>query len=396
MADPGPAPAAPPVGRVSRGCVLFVITEDWFFVSHFLPLARAVQAEGYAVAVHLRINDPGHRATIERCGIRVVPSSFDRGAAGVAGNLRQILRFAALFRREKPDVVHLISLRVVVLAGVAARLARVAVRVHALTGLGLLGVSPGARGRLAVAALAALLRGLRGAGAGFLFENEADPRRLGWRPGEPDLLVVGGAGIDPEVETVLPLPPAPPLKLAVVSRMIHSKGIAVAVAALARARARGADVTLTLVGDADPGNPRALTPDELRAFAAEPGVTWRGRTNDVRAVWRDHHAACVPSLGGEGLPRALLEAAAAGRPVVTTDTPGCASFVRPLREGFVVPPADPEALAAAFVALAADARLVQRLGDAARARVLEGFTVAAVAAGVLGLYRRLAAGKARR
>lgn len=369
--------------------MLFVITEDWFFVSHFLVMAEAVRAAGYDVAVHLRINDPRHRARIERAGIRVLASAFDRGAAGVAGNLRQVFRFAALFRRERPDVVHLISLRVVVLAGVAARLAGVPVRVHALTGLGLLGAGNGVRHRVITTVLGWGLRRLAGRGGGFLFENDADPRRLGLRVGAPETLIVGGAGIDPDREAALPLPAGAPLRLAVVSRMVHSKGVAVAVEALGLARARGADVTLTLVGDVDPGNPRSLSVDALEGFAAHPGVAWVGRSDDVRGVWRDHHAACVPSLGGEGLPRSLLEAAAAGRPIVTTDTPGCATFVRPAREGLLVPPGDASALADAFVVLARDPDLVRRLGAGARARVVDGFTVASVAAAVIAFYRSL-------
>lgn len=373
-----------------KGSVLFVITEDWFFASHFLALASTVRAAGYAVSVHLRVNDPALGERIEAAGLRVLPSRYDRGRSGRLGDVAQVLRFLRLFRAERPTVVHIISLRVVVLAGIAARLARVPVRVHALTGTGLLGAGRSRKVGIALDLIGAVLRrGLGGAGAGFLFENADDPMRLGFPSRRSDLLVVGGAGVDPAAETPLPLPPGPTLRLAIVARMIRSKGIAVAVEALGRARARGAEVTLSLVGGTDPGNPRSFTEADLRAFARQPGVSWLGRTADVRAVWRDHHVACVPSLGGEGLPRALLEAAAAGRPVVTTDTPGCATFVRAMREGLVVPPGDADALAQALVTLAADRALVRRLGDGARRRVLEGFTLRSVSEAVLAFYDRL-------
>ncbi|MDX7952281.1 glycosyltransferase family 4 protein [Lichenihabitans sp. Uapishka_5] len=370
--------------------LLFVITEDWFFVSHFLVLAEAARDQGFAVSVHLRNNDPRHVARIAAAGIRVIASDYDRATAGRRGDLRQIARFAALFRTERPDVVHIVSLRVVVLAGLAARLTGVPARVHALTGMGLLGAARGLRARLTQRGLGALLRhALGGRGAGFVFENRDDPRGLGFTQTDARLLVVGGAGIDPEIESPLPLPDGTPLRIAIVARMIHSKGIEVAVAALGLARQRGADVTLTLVGAIDPGNPRSLTEDRLRTFGALPGVEWVGPTRDVRAVWRTHHVACVPSLGGEGLPRSLLEAAAAGRAIVTTDTPGCATFVRPLQEGLVVPPGDVAALAEAFTRLAADRPLVASLGTAARARVLDGYTVSAVSTAMTGFYDAL-------
>jgi glycosyltransferase involved in cell wall biosynthesis len=103
-------------------------------------------------------------------------------------------------------------------------------------------------------------------------------------------------------------------------------------------------------------------------------------------VWREHHVCCLPSRGGEGLPRTLLEGAACGRAMVTTDVPGCRAFVRDGVEGLLVPPNDPGALADAFVRLAADAALVARLGAAARARVLDGFTERAVMDAVKALY----------
>lgn len=370
--------------------MLFVISEDWFFASHFLGLAEAVRAAGFSVSVHCRINDPGLRVRFEEGGLRVLPSHYDRSAAGRRGDVAQIARFHRLFRRERPDIVHVISLRVVLIAGLAARLARVPVRVHALTGMGVLGAGRSRKARTILDGLGTVLRqGLGGSGAGFLFENTDDPQRLGFDGAAPDLLVVGGAGIDPEAEAELPLPPGPGLRLALVARMIRSKGVAVAVEALSIARRSGADVTLTLVGDVDPGNPRAFTEAEMRAFAEIDGVRWIGRTRDVRGVWREHHVACVPSLGGEGLPRSLLEAAAAGRTIVTTDTPGCAAFVRPMQEGLVVPPGDAQALARSFLQLAADRALVTRLGAGARARVLQGYTRDAVSSAVIGFYDHL-------
>ena len=374
--------------------MLFVISEDWFFASHFFALACAVRRQGFAVSVSVRINDPNLLVRIEAAGLRVLPSSYDRGCSGRLGDVAQIFRFYRLFRAERPTVVHVISLRVVFMAGIAARLARVPVRVHALTGMGLLGAGRTFKARFALDALGAMLRrGLGGSGAGFLFENADDPRRLGFASNRRDLLVVGGAGIDPEAESPMPFPAGPTLRLAIVARMIHSKGIATAVDALALARARGADVSLSLVGAADPGNPRSFTTADLTAFAQQPGVSWLGPTSDVRAVWRDHHVACVPSLGGEGLPRSLLEAAAAGRPVLTTDTPGCATFVRSMQEGLLVAPGDAEALSEAFVTLAADHALVRRLGGNARRRVLQGFTLDAVSEAVLSFYERMASGR---
>lgn len=371
--------------------LLFVVTEDWFFVSHFLSVAVAARAAGFDVAVTVRIRDEALRRRIEASGVRVIPSGHERGHFGPLAMLGQARAFARLFRAERPDIVHLVSLRLVVIAGLGALLAGVPRRVQAVTGLGLMGASHGPAARLARRALGWLLRGpLGGRRVRFVFENREDPVLLGLDPDGPRVAVVGGAGIDPERDRAQPLPPMPPLRAAVVARMVHSKGVDVAVGALRLARAAGAPVELSLFGAPDPENPRAIPADRLRRWSEEPGVAWHGHATDISAVWRDHHVVLVPSRGGEGLPRSLLEGAAAARAVLTTATPGCATFTRDGIEGFVVPPDDAEALADGLVALAHDPALLERFAQAARARVLEGFTTAQVAADFVGLYRSLA------
>ena len=371
--------------------LLFVVTEDWFFVSHFLSVAAAARAAGFDVAVTVRIRDEALRRRVEAAGVRVIPSGHERGHFGPLAMLGQARAFAGLFRAEQPDIVHLVSLRLVVIAGLGALLAGVPRRVQAVTGLGLMGASHGPAARLARRALGWLLRGpLGGRRARFVFENREDPVLLGLDPDGPRVAVVGGAGIDPEREIAQPLPPMPPLRVAVVARMVHSKGVDVAVEALRLARAAGAPVELSLFGVPDPENPRAVPADRLRRWSEEPGVAWHGHASDIAAVWRDHHVVLVPSRGGEGLPRSLLEGAAAARAVLTTATPGCATFTRDGIEGFVVPPDDAEALADALVVLAHDPALLERFAGAARARVLDGFTTAQVAADFVGLYRSLA------
>jgi glycosyltransferase involved in cell wall biosynthesis len=148
----------------------------------------------------------------------------------------------------------------------------------------------------------------------------------------------------------------------------------------------GAAIELSLYGAPDPSNPKAVPEATLRAWSRLPGVAWHGRTDDVSGVWREHHVCCLPSRGGEGLPRTLLEGAACGRALVTTDVPGCRRLVRDGVEGRLVPPNDPVALADALTALAADPACVARMGEAARARVLDGFTERDVMEAVKRVY----------
>jgi glycosyltransferase involved in cell wall biosynthesis len=171
--------------------------------------------------------------------------------------------------------------------------------------------------------------------------------------------------------------------------MIEAKGISDAVVAVRRARELGAPVELDLYGVPDPSNRRSCTEEELRRWSAEPGINWNGATDDIPAVWRTHHVAMLLTWYREGVPRALIEAAASGRPILTTNAQGLRDLVRHGREGILVGLRDVEAAAHALVELSQDADLRARLGQAAHARFQERFTEAEVRRAVASVYAGL-------
>jgi glycosyltransferase involved in cell wall biosynthesis len=378
------------VAQPGQKTIAFVVTEDWFFASHFLPLARAAVAAGHSVAVVTRVR--AHREAIAATGARVVALEAERSSLNPMSAGYATGQLAAILKALRADLVHCIALRGILVGGAAAALAGIPRRVYALTGLGLVGARQDRTGRLARAGLRRLIRGpLETAQTRYLFENPDDAALLGLDPSETRVTVVGGAGIDPAAWVPAPLPPLPPLRIALVARMLWSKGIDTAVEAVRLARADGVAVELALHGAPDPSNRRAIPEATLRDWSRD-GVTWHGATADVAGALAAAQAACLPSRGGEGLPRALLEAAACGRAILTTDVPGCRALVRDGVEGRVVPPDDPAALARAMADLAADPARLAAMGAAARRRILEGgFTEAAVAAAVARLHAELLA-----
>ena len=368
--------------------LLYLITEDWFFVSHFLPMAQVARECGYQVVVATRVRDAGER--IKASGIAVIPIESRRGSLSPLVAIRDFIQLFSILRAERPDIVHCIALRSVMIGGLAARLAGTKGLILAPTGLGYLWLKPGIIGRLIRGGVRFLVGSLLYCrGTRYLFENREDPVALGLDPDAFNMTVVGGAGVDPAEFSLSVEPSAPPMRVAVVARMIWPKGIGEAVAAVRRARASGAIVELDLFGQPDPSNPKSIPEQTLRKWSSLPGIAWRGHTSDVAAVWRDHHVALFLSAYPEGLPRTLVEAAAAGRPIVTTDVTGCREVVRDGVEGFLVPPGDEKAAAHALTALAADPALRAKLGAAARDRFEERFTAEAVKQKVRGLYQSL-------
>jgi glycosyltransferase involved in cell wall biosynthesis len=367
--------------------LLFFHSEDWAFLRHFLPMARAAQAAGFEVAVAVRVRNDADR--LAAAGCRVVPLEAERGSLGPFEILRSLARMIRILRAERPEVVHCIALRTVVLGGLAARLARAPRLVLAPTGLGHLWIENGPVERLARRVARWLIgRVLRGPATRYVFENGEDPREFGLDPAGGEVTIVGGAGVDPARVPPTPEPPAPAVRAAVLGRMLVPKGIAETVAAVRRARALGAPVELNLYGEPDPSNRRSFSEAQLRAWAAEPGIAWHGPTDDVARVWRENHVAMLLSYR-EGLPKALVEAAAAGRPIIASDVTGCREVVRHGVEGLLVPLGDVDAAAQALARLAGDATMRARMGAAAHVRFRECFTEEAVVRTMTTFYAGL-------
>jgi hypothetical protein len=222
--------------------ILYLVTEDWFFASHFLPMARAARDAGFEVIVATRVRNHADRLTAE--GLRVIPLESERKSLGALDGLRSIVRTYGIVRAERPDIVHCIALRPVVLGGLAARAGGAGALVLAPTGLGQLWVERGLAVGLVRSIIRLAIARLRGPRTRFLFENRDDPGEFQLDPAGPEVTIVGGAGVDPADFPAQPEPPAPPVKVAVVSRVIAAKGIADAVEATRRARFLGAPIEL--------------------------------------------------------------------------------------------------------------------------------------------------------
>jgi glycosyltransferase involved in cell wall biosynthesis len=369
--------------------ILYFVAEDWAFVSHFRPMAQAAHACGLNVVIATRVNQ--HAEAITGAGYKLVPLASKRGSLNPLALVKSFAEMVRIIRTEQPTIVHCVSLPMMVLGGLAARATRRRQIVLAPTGLGYVWVERGpvaAIVRFIVRRVIGYL--LRHPGTLCVFENAEDPREFGLDPAGPKVVLVGGAGVDPHAFQFGPEPPAPPVKVALLARMIRPKGIAEAVAAVRRARALGAAIELDLYGAPDPSNRTSYAEVDLQRWASEPGIHWQGATDDVARVHGAHHIAMLLSVR-EGLPKCLVEAAAAGRPIVATDVPGCREVVRQGREGYLVSPGDIDAAAHALLVLAGDQALRRRLGAAANARFHERFTIAAVTAVFADLYRSLLA-----
>jgi len=370
---------------VSRLKLLFVVTEDWYFCSHRLALARAALEAGFDVTVATRVAH--HAEAIRGAGIGLVALVMRRRGIHPLRELATLRELVALYRRECPDIVHHVAMKPVIYGSVAARLARVPVVVNALAGLGFVFTSSGARAALLRPFVRYALAKLLSASRAHVIVQNPDDRAVvaGLGMAAERIHVIRGSGVDIDAFSPSPEPDAP-VVVTMVSRMLWDKGVGDLVAAARHLRARGELPRIVLAGTPDPENPATIAEHRLRAWHDEGLVEWRGHCADVAALWGESHVAVLPSHR-EGLPKALLEAGACGRPLIATDVPGCREVVEEGVNGFLVPARDPLALADRIARLAGDADLRRQMGVRARQRIVECFAQARVVNETLALYR---------
>ena len=371
-----------------RPRLLFTVNDAGFFLSHRLPIAQAAAAAGYEVHV---ATAPGPAvARVRAAGLTHHAVPMSRRGLNPLAALRTILSLARLYRRLRPDLVHHVTGKPVLLGGLAGRLARVPAVVSAVSGLGFLFIAQGWRAALLRGAVEAGYRlALKRPGARAIFQNPEDRRRFldqGLLEAEA-AVTIKGSGVDIARFAPSKEPAGPPLAV-LPARMLRDKGVAEFVEAARALRGAGIEARFALVGDSDPGNPTAIPEARLRAWHDEGAVEWWGFRDDMPAVLTGAHIVCLPSYR-EGLPKSLIEAAASARPIVSCDVPGCREIARDGETALLVPPRDAGALAEALRRLIQDRELRRRLGARGRALAEAEFSLERVVAETLALYRAL-------
>ncbi len=368
--------------------ILYLVTEDWYFVSHRLPLAEAALKAGYRVVVATRVQSHGER--IRAAGCELVPIGMDRGGRNPWSELRSLWELVGIYRSIRPDIAHHVALKPVLYGTIAGSITGVPAIVNALAGLGYVFTGSGGVREGARFLIRPLFRLLFNRPRVLVLLQNPDDRNLLIDAGvlrKERTALIRGSGVDLEQFPVRPVPPGPPVVI-LPARMLWDKGVGEFVEAARRLRARGVEARFVLVGGRDPANPAAIPAEVLDSWQREGVIEWWGHRDDMPEVFSQSAIVCLPSYR-EGLPKALLEAAAAGRPVVTTDVPGCREVVQEGVNGYLVLARDPAALADALARLIDHPERCEELGARGRLLVEQEFSVTRVVEETLRLYQRL-------
>lgn len=371
-----------------RPKVLFVVTEDWYFVSHRLPLALGALQAGMEVAI--ATNMSSHGDMLRQAGIEVHPWQVSRGSTGIVAELKTLLALWKIVRRARPDLLHQVAIKPVLYGSLVAKVTPVKAVVNALGGMGsLFGTEGKQRAGLRTLVLAGFRWLLTGPRTRLILQNPDDRALLveGAGINPENIRLIRGAGVNTAVFDVKPEPAGTPV-VVLPARMLFDKGVGEFVEAARMLKAQGIAVRCILVGGLDECNPACISLPQLEAWQAEGCVEWYGRSDDMPAIYAAATLVCLPSYR-EGLPKSLLEAASCGRAIVATDVPGCREIVRHGENGLLVPARDAQALARALALLLLDPAARARMGEKGREMVLQEFSEGAVVQETLEIYRQL-------
>ncbi|MBC3465581.1 glycosyltransferase family 4 protein [Pseudomonas sp. RW10S2] len=368
--------------------LLIVVNDAGFFLSHRLPVAESARKEGFLV----------HVATQEGCAVeRLVALGFSHHALPLSrsgksplGELKALLAIWKLCWRLRPDVLHLVTIKPVLYGGIAARLSPVKGVLAAISGLGFIFMAEGRKAALLRSLVAFLYRvalGKRNLRA--VFQNPDDQRALTELGAitEQKSVRIRGSGVDLSQYQYLPEAPGIPV-VTLAARLLRDKGVLEFVEAARLLTERGIQARFQLVGDPDPGNPTSIQEGDLAHWQEQGIVHCLGYQSDIASVFAQSHIVVLPSYR-EGLPKVLVEAAACGRAVVTTDVPGCRDAIEADVTGLLVPVRDSERLAEAIERLLNDKGLRQQMGAAGRALAERAFAIESIVEQHLEIYRTL-------
>lgn len=353
--------------------LLFVVTEDWYFVSHRLDLAKAAKMRGYRVAVLCRVS--ACQDIIESAGIELMNWRLERGSVNPFLEFRSLIDVRNALRTFNPDLVHAVALKPSVYAAVMGKITGTGASVYALGGLGFIFSSSRPKARLFRTILLRVFRWMFSQKRTLLILQNPDDQTLliSERAIAPEKVrLIRGVGVDTDLFCPRPNPPGPPVVI-LPARLLWDKGVGEFVAVARALRSKGVVARFVLVGASDPHNPESIHEDNVQGWVAEGIVEAWGHRDDMPEVLRQSSIVCLPSYR-EGLPKALIEAASCARPIVAFDVAGCREVVEHGKNGLLVPFGDIDKLSTALATLISDPELRGRMGDAGRDKVLREFS----------------------
>lgn len=372
--------------------ILFVTNVDWFFISHRLVIAEEAQKRGFEVIVVAE--DTGRSQEIRDKGVHFVNLSISRSGTNPLKELKTVINLFNIYKSIDPDVVHHITLKPVIYGSVIAKLLRIRGVVNAISGLGY-NFTKGRQSFVQKAMLYIMRFGFSRKNLVVVFQNENDQEELmdlDIINSSNEIVRIKGSGVDLQKYYESPFPAFNRIKILLPSRMLWDKGVKeLREASNILKEKYSKKIEFILSGLADEDNKAGVPTSYLKGWDDGEYVKWIGYQKNMFKIYQNSHIVVLPSYR-EGMPKALLEACAVGRAIVTTNAIGCKETVDEGVNGFKVPVASSTDLAYALEELINNHDLIKQMGKNSRAKAEKEFDVKNVIEKHIEIYNSLLIG----
>ena len=368
--------------------IIYIVNVDWFFISHRLPIAIEALRQGHEVYIFAK--DTGKMEYLKSLGISIFPINLERGSINPFQSLKLLSGLKEQIAKIKPDVVHLVTIKPVLIGGLAAILAKVPAIVYAISGLGFIFTNTMLKAKILRLGIIPLYRlALSAKNKIVIIQNLDDLRILRQYVAIPEsqTVLIPGSGVNLEQFNIQPLPLVNKTVL-MACRLLADKGVYEFHQSVLLLKAKYPNVRFVLVGGVDPDNPASLAEQELNEWVKNGDLEWWGHQSNMPEVLSQATIVVLPSYR-EGMPKVLLEAQALGRPIVTTDVPGCREAIENGKTGFLVKVKNSQSLADAIEKLINNDELCLEFSHNARVLAEQKFDIKQVVNTHIHIYEKL-------
>ena len=361
--------------------IIYFISEDWVFLNHRFDLAKKIISSGFKLSLITKVSN--YKKEIEEEKINVINLKTERGSLNIRKSLKDIYKIFKIYKKLKPDIVHHFGIRQIVHGNIAARLAGIKKSYNSITGLGSVFISGNIILKFFI--LTVLKISLLFKKSYILVQNKHDFDFVKKKLPNKNNILLPASGVDTNKFLQTKEPKGNVIFL-FASRIIKDKGIIELIEATKQLKSQKKKFELYIAGSPDFQNKSTISHVQLKTWESLGYIRYLGLVKDMEQLYKKVHVGILPSYR-EGLPKSLLEAASSGKPIITTDVPGCNEIVKNEFNGLIVPPKDSNELMKAMKKLILNKKLRISMGKKGRELIKKNFSNSKAAKDIVNLYQ---------
>ena len=361
--------------------IIYFISEDWVFLNHRFDLAKKIISSGFKLSLITKVSN--YKKEIEEKKINVINLKTERGSLNIRKSLKDIYKIFKIYKKLKPDIVHHFGIRQIVHGNIAARLAGIKNSYNSITGLGSVFISGNIILKFFI--LTVLKISLLFKKSYILVQNKQDLNFVKKKLPNKNNILLPASGVDTNKFLQTKEPKGNVIFL-FASRIIKDKGIMELIEATKQLKSQKKKFELYIAGSPDFQNKSTISHVQLKTWESLGYIRYLGLVKDMEQLYKKVHVGILPSYR-EGLPKSLLEAASSGKPIITTDVPGCNEIVKNEFNGLIVPPKDSNELMKAMKKLILNKKLRISMGKKGRELIKKNFSNSKATKDLINLYQ---------